>query len=128
MGIRDMATLVTINSTDDAHLAGVIETMRSLGSPTIRCIADPVNGIILALEGSHRIAAAAALDLPINVVMLADSARITAKSIGYDDMGAFEGKRVRAASFRELIGSPMGMYRNVGSFYRLDDGYVSVQA
>ncbi|HQU16636.1 MAG TPA: hypothetical protein PLO69_11115 [Gammaproteobacteria bacterium] len=103
-------TIVTINQTDVDHLAHVTEQMRALGSPTIRAIRDEAQGVIVALEGSHRLAAAKALGLTPRFVMLTDDDMISCEDIGYDDSGWFEGEPARAGAIRERLAQPMGMY------------------
>lgn len=56
----------------DGHLSAVIAEMRLAGSPTIRCV--EYRGSIYALDGSHRLAAAHFLRLPIKVVLLCPDA------------------------------------------------------
>lgn len=53
-----------------SHLPNVIRDMRALGSPTIR-VYDPGGGLpIIALEGSHRLAAAVELNVPVELVYM----------------------------------------------------------
>lgn len=58
-----MQTIYTINTPEAAHLAAIKAEMTTLGSPTIRAFWN--GDAWLAIEGSHRIAAAAALGLPV---------------------------------------------------------------
>ncbi len=51
------------NHYNAAHLAAVIEDMRRLGAPTIKAVWMECYGHWAALEGCHRIRAAAALGL-----------------------------------------------------------------
>jgi len=51
------------NHYDEAHLADVIEEMKTLGAPTIKAVWMECYGHWAAIEGSHRIRAAAALGL-----------------------------------------------------------------
>lgn len=60
---KKMGVILLHDHYDDAHLAAVIEEMRSLGAPTIRAIWDEAYGNWVALEGCHRIRAAKALGL-----------------------------------------------------------------
>jgi hypothetical protein len=105
-----MTTIITINHPDKDHLETVIAEMRALGAPAIRAIADEFNNVIVALEGSHRIAAAKALGLVPVLKMLADDDMLSCDEIGYDDNGWFEGGPARAADIRDRIAEPMGMY------------------
>lgn len=56
-----MTTIYAIHSPKKAKLDNVIKKMRTLGAPTIRAI--NCGDHLMALEGSHRLAAAAALGL-----------------------------------------------------------------
>ncbi len=62
-----MTTVYAIHKPEASHLAEVIEAMRELGAPTIEVVncADYYQ----ALEGSHRLAAAAELGLTPNLVI-----------------------------------------------------------
>lgn len=63
-----MTTVYAIHGTDAAHLAEVISAMRELGAPTIRVV-DCADHYV-ALEGSHRLAAAAQLGVtPVFIVL-----------------------------------------------------------
>ena len=116
-----MTTVIAINKTDPDHLADVMEAMRVAGAPTIRAIRDETHGIVLALEGSHRLAAAKALGLDPVFVMLGDDDMISCDDIGFDSCGAFDDAvPVRAADIREYIASPMGMYLTTGAWLDFD--------
>lgn len=106
-----MTTIVTINAPDADHLVAVMDEMRDRGAPVIRAIRDETQGVILALEGSHRLAAAKALGIVPVLRLLADDDMITCDEIGYDDCGWFEGEPARAADIRDRIGEPMGTYQ-----------------
>ncbi len=56
------------NECDPDHLEQVMSEMRRLGAPHIRAIRD--DECWIALEGSHRIAAASALGLPVHIVAM----------------------------------------------------------
>lgn len=72
----DRTTLETIHAPHDP-LASVQKEMEVLGVPTIRAVyqeypdADTDNCWWVAIEGSHRIAAANELDIPIRIVEVA---------------------------------------------------------
>jgi hypothetical protein len=51
---------------DSAHLTDVTEQMRTLGSPVIRAVETSYGWA--AIEGCHRIRAAAALGVPVRIV------------------------------------------------------------
>jgi hypothetical protein len=53
----------------DGHLSVVLDTMEHAGPPTIRAVR--YGSDIIALEGSHRVAAAHALGLAPKIVVLA---------------------------------------------------------
>lgn len=61
-----MTMIYTINKPDADKLQAVIEEMRTLGSPKIRALwcGDHYR----AIEGSHRVAAAAALGVAVEIV------------------------------------------------------------
>jgi len=92
--------IVTLNKADPAHLAAVIEQMRKLGAPSIACIKDEGTGVWVALEGSHRVAAAKALGLVPEIVeyeydgdaMLSDYVELDADNYSiealFDNLGA----------------------------------------
>ena len=61
MGEAKMTTIYAIHAPEEAKLETVIAEMRVLGSPTICAI--NCGDHLMALEGSHRLAAAAALEL-----------------------------------------------------------------
>lgn len=61
-----METIVAPHAAEPSKLAEVIAQMETLGAPTIAAHYDGEKYI--ALEGSHRIAAAVKLGLPITIV------------------------------------------------------------
>lgn len=72
--------IIAINQPENAHLAEVISEMAELGTPTIKAVWMEVYGAWVALEGSHRIAAAKALGLTPEI-----------EEVEYDELGAFAG-------------------------------------
>lgn len=60
--------IVTINPINTEHLEHVIEQMRSLGVPKIKAVWIEDMGLYVALEGTHRIAAAKALGLTPEII------------------------------------------------------------
>jgi hypothetical protein len=62
-----MTTVYAIHETEADHLAEVIAEMRALGAPTIRVV--DCGDHYMALEGSHRLAAAAELGLTPELVV-----------------------------------------------------------
>lgn len=105
-----MVVIVAINEPDHRHLAQVIAEMRELGAPTLRAIRDEAQGVILALEGSHRLAAALELGLTPRLELVNDDTPLRCDDIGWDDMGWFEGRAARAGDIRDRIARPMGTY------------------
>ncbi len=59
------AMVYALNSTEPEKLAKVIEQMKELGSPTVRAVWEGDHW--KAIEGSHRIAAAEKLGLPVKI-------------------------------------------------------------
>lgn len=65
--LHPMHTIYAIHAPEADKLAAVIEQMRSLGAPTIEVV--DCGDFYMALEGSHRLAAAHALGLtPVLVI------------------------------------------------------------
>lgn len=64
------ATVKAPNRPIGFHLASVIREMRERGSPVIRVHNRRDGGPLLALEGSHRLAAAVELGLPVTLLHL----------------------------------------------------------
>ncbi len=62
--------ITALNPTDADHLAEVIKEMRALGAPVIRAV-ETCHGLV-AIEGSHRLAAAAELGLAPEIVVIAE--------------------------------------------------------
>lgn len=56
-----MTTIYAIHAADDDKLTGIVAEMKTLGAPTIKVV--DCGGHYRALEGSHRLAAAASLGL-----------------------------------------------------------------
>ncbi|MEG9884160.1 MAG: hypothetical protein V6Z86_06005 [Hyphomicrobiales bacterium] len=61
------STIYAIHGPDAARLEGVVTVMRRLGAPTIRAV--DCGDHYMALEGSHRLAAASRLDLTPELVV-----------------------------------------------------------
>jgi len=90
-------TLHTIDKTEgNAHLNDVIEQMRTMGAPVIRCFYNDGEGVYMAAEGCHRIEAAHRLGLtPVLDVMDigdidADADENPAPADILEEMGDFE--------------------------------------
>lgn len=73
-------TIYTIHNTDPAKLASVIKEMQIMGAPKVRVV--DCGDYYMALEGSHRVAAAAALGLTPDLVIFAQDQVINIT--GYD--------------------------------------------
>lgn len=75
-------TIYAPHKPEPVKLAHVVEQMRSLGMPTIR--ACWAGDHWEAIEGSHRLAAAAALNLPVTIVEVRYDDTIEAGSHDYN--------------------------------------------
>lgn len=75
-----MATIYTINKPNKKKLMSVIAEMRVLGTAKIR--AFWTGDSYLAIEGSHRVAAAAAIGVPIEIIDVCESDEICDHDIG----------------------------------------------
>jgi len=91
-------TIILVNDIDPAHLEAVKAEMRVLGSPVIRAIDGGDH--LIAVEGSHRIRAAAELGLPVAVEILDEDGDIDLRSLDWDDNGYFD---EHVVSVREFI-------------------------
>ena len=60
-----MVTIIAPHKPDAERMASITDDMRRLGAPTIRVVAD--GDRYIALEGSHRLAAAKALDITVTI-------------------------------------------------------------
>lgn len=96
-----------INKCDPAHLLEVIEEMNVLGAPTIRVF--NTGDSYLALEGSHRLAAAEALELtPVFVELSEDDEMVSDIDI-YDEDGSHYGSRpVPVAAILDMLAQAHG--------------------
>lgn len=81
-------TVYTIHATEAEHLARVTAEMRTLGAPTIRVV--DCGDHYQALEGTHRLHAAAALGLTPELVILAQDELVAADSLDWQDLVAGE--------------------------------------
>lgn len=64
--------IILVNNTDESHLSLVCDQMRTLGPPTIKAVWVEVLGAWVALEGSHRLAAALSLGLTPEIDAITD--------------------------------------------------------
>jgi len=67
-------------------LAGVIDQMRTLGAPSIRVV--DCGDYLMALEGTHRIAAAAELGMAPELIVLDQDDLVEADSLDWQDLRA----------------------------------------
>lgn len=80
--------LYTIHGHNDAKVLQVMDEMRRLGAPAVRVVdcADHY----MALEGTHRLEAAARLGIVPNLVILAQDELVAADSLDWDYLQAGE--------------------------------------
>lgn len=78
-----MATVYAIHAPDADKLAEVVSEMRTLGAPTIRVV--DCGDYLQALEGSHRLAAAAQLGLTPNFEVYGQDDLIAASTLDWSD-------------------------------------------
>lgn len=72
-----MTTIVLLhNHFDQAKLDAVVEEMKVLGAPTIRCYDLGFDGLTQAIEGCHRLRACAILDIEPELVYLDPETRL----------------------------------------------------
>lgn len=83
-----MTTLYAIHAVDQAKLTGVVAEMQTLGSPTIRVV--DCGDYYMALEGVHRIAAAAQLGVALDLYILEQDDMVAADSMDWQDLQAGE--------------------------------------
>ena len=77
-------TVYTIHEAEPEHLARVTEEMRVLGAPRIRVV--DCGDHFFALEGTHRLHAAAALNLTPEFDVLDQDALVDADSLDWQDL------------------------------------------
>lgn len=88
---------------DAAHLEAVIEEMRVLGAPTIKAVWMEVYGHWAALEGCHRIRAAAALGLK-PIIDEIEYSEQSLEELGCDDAGeGYTVDQIADASYNTAI-------------------------
>ena len=93
-----MTTVILPHSHFDAqHLKGVKSTMQIIGSPTIRAFCG--FDMIVAIEGSHRLRAAADLGVHVNFQMIDEDETIDLSSIDADTNGWFDDDIVPVSDF-----------------------------
>lgn len=103
-----MTTLYTIHAIDKIKLAGVVAEMQQLGSPSIRVV--DCGDYLMALEGVHRIAAAAQLGIALDLEILAQDDLVAADSLDWQDLQ--RGEQYTAGELAGEAYSPScGIYR-----------------
>ena len=83
-----MNTLCTIHGHSAAKVERVIKEMRDLGAPTIRVV--DCGEYLVALEGVHRLEAAARLGIVPTLAILDQDAPVTADSLDWQDLRSGE--------------------------------------
>ncbi|WP_234053631.1 MULTISPECIES: hypothetical protein [unclassified Xanthobacter] len=117
--------IVTINDVDPAYLEEVKAEMKTRGAPLLRAILDETQGVIVALEGSHRIAAALDLGLVPTMQLVDEEDQLSCQELGYDDCGWFGGEPARAIEIRDRIAAPNGTYAGC-VFRKVDAGAITL--
>lgn len=79
--------IVAINNPDPRHLTDVVAAMRKLGAPTIKAVWMECWDRWVALEGSHRLAAARTLGLEPQIEEIEYNDTATLADLGCDDSG-----------------------------------------
>lgn len=79
--------IIAINAPEPTHLASVIEAMQDLGASTIKAVWMEVWGAWVALEGSHRLAAASALGVTPELEEIDYDETTSLADLGCDDSG-----------------------------------------
>ncbi len=106
-----MTTVYAIHDTDAAHLEEVIAEMRKMGAPTIRVV--DCGDFFMALEGSHRLAAAAALGLTPELIVYEQGDVVDLSDLDIDTHNLNLGETYTAG---ELAGELIGMHNPTFSF------------
>lgn len=70
---------------DQQHLEAVKAEMTTLGAPSVRAIWSEMYGLWLAVEGSHRLRAAADLGLDPIIIDVSDDETVVIEVDGYDE-------------------------------------------
>lgn len=80
--------IILLHDVDEEHLAEVTESMMEQGAPTIHAIWDPCYDAWVALEGTHRIAAAHKLGLTpeIDEVEYDDVSDMCVRELPWNDL------------------------------------------
>ena len=106
-----MTTLYTMHAVDQKKLADVVAEMARLGSPKIRAV--DCGDYLVAIEGVHRIAAAAQLCIALDLDILGQDDLVAADSLDWQDL-----QRGQSYTAGELAGEA---YSPSSGIYRLND-------
>lgn len=109
----DMTTIYAIHAPEAEKLTEVMATMRELGAPTIRAV--DCGDYLMALEGSHRLAAAAELGLAPKLDILEQDEIVPASEFDWTE-SLDSGESYTAG---ELAGEAYSPHQAVA--YRIDD-------
>lgn len=82
--------IYAIHGTDETKLAEVIEEMQILGAPTIKVV--DCGDYMMALEGSHRLAAAHALGLEPKLIIFEQDDDLNIASFDWFDADNWDGE------------------------------------
>lgn len=105
--------IYAIHAPEAAKLASVIEEMRTLGAPKLRVVA--CGDYYMALEGSHRLAAAAELGLVPELVVYEQDDEIDVTAHDWYDSANWSGERYSAGEVAgELYSTQAVGYRFEG--------------
>ena len=111
-----ISTLYTIHGHNDAKIARVMGEMQSLGAPVVRVV--DCGDHYMALEGVHRLEAAARLGIAPNLIVLDQDELVAADSLDWQDLQSGE-----SYAAGELAGEINGDNRGG---YRIDDGLLTL--
>jgi hypothetical protein len=105
-----MRTVYAIHAPDQRKLEMVKAEMQTLGVPTIRVI--DCGDYYMAIEGSHRLAAAADLGITPNLIVLEQDSEIDLATTDLDWTHNFSGQHYQAGELAyELHGMHNPVYR-----------------
>lgn len=111
-----ISTLYTIHGHNDAKVARIMDEMWSLGAPVVRVV--DCGDYYMALEGVHRLEAAARLGIAPKLIELAQDDLVAAASLDWQDLQSGE-----SHSAGELAGEVSGDQRGC---YKIDDGLLTL--